>query len=227
MKTLALDAELTRIVDHNHPSYREKWRSFGKNRFNGAFYYSIEISKLIIPKIETDRNWVLVNQNGCAFDHSIVFIHNNLYIENYSWLANYNDLVLVCGIPSTCEKVSHLGRAVYLPLSVDVEYIEKFSCGKTRDVAFAGREEKRRCYTFSDSVDVLEGMPRPQLLSEMAKYRKVYAVGRTALEAKVLGCEVLPYDPRFPDPSVWKVVDSLEAAKMLQGLLDDIDGRRS
>ena len=215
---------MTRIVDHNHPKYREKWRSYGKNRFNGAFYYSLEISKLIIPKIRTDRDWVLVNQNGCAFDHSVVFIHNNIYTKNYDWLSKYDDLVLVCGVPSTCEKVSHLGRAIYLPLSVDVEYIEKFSCGKTKDVAFAGREEKRLCYSFSESVDILEGMPRPQLLSEIAKYRSIYAVGRTAIEAKVLGCEVLPYDPRFPDPSVWRVIDSSEAAAMLQVMLDEIDG---
>jgi hypothetical protein len=30
-------------------------------------------------------------------------------------------------------------------------------------------------------------------------------------------------DVRFRDPSVWKVVDNLEAAKMLQEMLDEID----
>ena len=215
---------MTRIIDHNEPAYRERWRSYGKNRFNGAFYYSIEISKLIIPNVKTDRNWVLVNQKGRAFDHSVVFIHNNIYTDSYNWLEKYDDLVLVCGIESTCEKVAHLGRAIYLPLSVDVEYIEKFSSGKSKDVAFVGREEKRQCYSFAESVDILSGFPRPQLLSEMAKYKKVYAVGRCAIEARVLGCDILPYDPRFPDPSIWKVVDSLEAAAILQEKLEEIDG---
>lgn len=43
------------------------------------------------------------------------------------------------------------------------------------------------------------------------------------IEAKILDCEVLPYDPRFPDPSIWKVLDSMDAVKMLQGLIDKID----
>jgi hypothetical protein len=66
-------------------------------------------------------------------------------------------------------------------------------------------------------------MEHDELLREMAKYRRVYAVGRTAIEAKILGCEVLPYDQRFPDPSIWKVLDSMDAAKMLQRLIDKID----
>ena len=59
----------------------------------------------------------------------------------------------------------------------------------------------------------------------MARYRNVYAIDRVAIEAKVLGCSVLPYDRRFPDPNFWEVIDSRDAAKMLQGILDDIDGK--
>ena len=68
-------------------------------------------------------------------------------------------------------------------------------------------------------------MKRQDMLPIMARYRRAYAVGRTAIEARILGCDVLPYDPRFPDPSVWKVVDNREAAAMLQKILDGIDGR--
>lgn len=57
----------------------------------------------------------------------------------------------------------------------------------------------------------------------MARYRYVYAVGLTALEAKVLGCNVLPYDSRFPDPSVWVVRDIKQNAALLQKLIDNID----
>ena len=63
-------------------------------------------------------------------------------------------------------------------------------------------------------------MPRERLLKKMAQYKKIYAVGRTAIEARALGCEILPYDPRFPDVDRWKVIDNLEAAKMLQEELD-------
>ena len=57
----------------------------------------------------------------------------------------------------------------------------------------------------------------------MAEYEQIYAVGRTAIEAKILGCEVLPYDVRYPDPRMWKVIDNKDAAKLLQKKLDVID----
>lgn len=212
------------IVDHDSAAYRIRWERYGPNRFNGAFYYSKEIRKHFVPRIETDRNWILVNQQGEAYDHSIVFVHNNLHPESYDWLADYDDLVLVCGVPGTCRKVAHLGRAIYLPLSVDVCYVERFRREKTKGAAFAGRPGKRRHSSFERGTDILAGMPRTRLLPAMAAYERVYAVGRTAIEARILGCEVLPYDSRFPDPSVWKVVDSQEAAGMLSSMLSEIDG---
>ena len=58
----------------------------------------------------------------------------------------------------------------------------------------------------------------------MAEYETVYAVGRTAIEAKILGCKLKAYDPRFPKVSRWKILDNKKAAKMLQEMLDEIDG---
>ena len=87
-----------------------------------------------------------------------------------------------------------------------------------------GRKSKRKEYRFTRDVDILEGMERSHLLDEMAHYREVYAVGRCAIEARVLGCEVLPYDTRYPDPSRWRVLDSLDAVPMLQGIIDGVDG---
>ena len=215
------------IIDHNHEAYRRKWRMAGKNRFNGAFYYSKEIVKNIIPNVETDRNWITVNIRGHAADHSIVFIHNNLHPENYEWLRNYDDLILVCGVPETVEKVSHIGKAIYLPLSIDVEYVQGFRVAPEQQegVAFVGRPAKRRMQEadLPKGVRIIEGMRRQDMLPAMARCKSVYAVGRTAIEAKALGCEVLPYDSRFPDPDRWAVIDNLEAARILQVKLDEID----
>ena len=61
------------------------------------------------------------------------------------------------------------------------------------------------------------------LLAEMAKYKRVYAVGRSAIEAKILGCKVMPYDERFPDPGRWQILDTRDAARMLQNKLNSID----
>ena len=72
--------------------------------------------------------------------------------------------------------------------------------------------------------DILTNMPQDKLLHEMAKYKKVYCTGRTAIQAKILGCEIGVHDPNFPDPRVWKVIDNKDAAKILQKELDKIDG---
>ena len=215
------------IIDHTHPAYIRKWQNAGLNQFNGAYYYSQEIVENIIPNIETDRNWITVNVKGVGCDHAIVFIHNNLHPENYEWLKfyGYKDLVLVCGIPETVEKVAHLGKAIYLPISVDVDYVKQFCVEeKTKGTAFVGRPAKRKGLTLPDDIDCLEGLPREELLKRMAEYKTVYAVGRCAIEAKILGCKLKAYDPRFPKVSRWKILDNKDAVSMLQEELDRIDG---
>lgn len=220
------------IINHTNEAYIHRWQYSGDNKYNGAYYYSIEICRNIIPRVVTDRNWITVNIpvknhvpqfTACGADHSIVFIHNNLNPENYDWLKKYNDLILICGIPETCEKVAHLGKAVYLPLSIDVQDVKRHKKPKTKDVAFVGRKPKRGEIDFPPGTAFVENLPRELLLSEMARYRKVYAVGRTAIEAVALDCEILPYDPRFPDASRWKVFDNKDAAKQLQQIIDNID----
>ena len=213
------------IFNHEHQAYKEKREKKHLNRFNGAYYYSKEITDNIIPLVKTDRNWVLVNVEGYAWDHSIVFIHNNKHPSLYSHLKDYKDLILVCGVPSTCQKVAHLGTPIYLPLSVDVDYVSQFRVSKkTKEIAYVGRKEKAYGIKFDISWAAhIENLPREKLLKEMAKYKKVYAVGRCAIEAKILGCEVLPYDNRFPDPTIWQVLDNKEAAYMLQEKLNEID----
>lgn len=208
------------VVDFNNTKYRNKWLSLGDNRFNGAYFYAREIVDYMIPYIRTDRNWILINQKGEAYDHSIVFIHNNLHPENYDWLSEYNDLILICGIPETCEKVKHLGVPLYLPLSVDIEEVKEYRTKKTKKVAFAGRKVKRTDILLPEETEFIENLPRPLFLAELAKYEQVYAVGRVAIEAKILGCEILTYDPRFPDPDIWEIHDARAMAYKLQKMLN-------
>lgn len=214
------------IISHMHPKYRRKRENMAGGKYNGAFYYSKEIVKNIIPNVETDRNWITINIKGCGADHAIVFIHNNLHPENYEWMKKYKDLVLICGVPDTCRKVQHLGKPIYLPISIDMEYIKQFQIpkkDKTKDAAFAGRKSKKRGLELPKGIDYLEGLPRERLLPKMAEYRTIYAVGRTAIEARALGCIVKPYDPRYPDPELWQVLDNREAAHMLQIHLNMLD----
>jgi hypothetical protein len=214
-----------KIISHEHPAYIRKWQAAGKNKYTGAYYYSKEIVENIIPRLRTDRNFITVNIEGVGCDHAVVFIHNNKHPEKYEWLRKYDDLILVCGIPETVEKVAHLGRAIYLPLSVDVEHVKQFAVKeKTKEAAFVGRPAKRRGITLPEGVDIIENLPRDEMLAEMAKYKEIYAVGRCAIEAKILKCRLKAYDPRFPKVSRWKPLDNAKAAEMLQEELDRIDG---
>lgn len=215
------------IINHKHTVWKQKQKTFGKNAYNGALYYSKEICEQIIPNVVTDRNWITVNVKGVGCNHAIVFVHSNLRPDHYDWLKKYDDLILVCSVPETCEKVAHLGKTIYLPLSIDVDHVRKFIVPEKerKGTAFVGREAKAKYpgVDLPDGIDYLCGLQRDVLLKRMAKYKVVYAVGRVALEAKVLGLEVLPYDPRFPDPDFWEVLDTKEAAKILQMRLNDMD----
>lgn len=214
------------VIDHNHPNYIQRRKAAGRDKYNGAFYYSEEIVRNIIPNVETSRNWITVNIPGVASSDSIVFIHNNAKPSNYDWLRRYKNLILVCGIPETVPKVEHLGTAIYLPLSIDTEYVRRFRAKeKRKDAAFVGRKMKLKYGSVPDGVDIISGMEREDLLRTMAEYRFVYAVGRTAIEARCLGCKLRAYDERYPDVRRWRVIDNLEAAARLQRYLDKIDGR--
>lgn len=220
------------IIDHNHPLYKAKWNTLGGgNKYNGAYYYSKEIVKNIIPNVKTDRNWITIRLSDMKVhpDHSIIFIHNNRNPNYYSYLKDYKDCVLVCGLKSTAENMRfYSDKVIYLPISIDVEQVKKYRVKtKTKDVAYAGRKIKLEYVNniVPKNTPVLSEMPQSQLLKEMAKYKRLYCSGRTALQAKVLGCEVLPHETNFPDPSIWVVLDNKDAAVILQEKLDILDGK--
>ena len=219
------------IIDHNHPLYAKKRNNLiNGNKYNGAYYYSREIVKNIIPLVKTDRNWITIRLPEMQVhpDHSIIFIHNNRNPNYYSYLKEYKDCILVCGLPQTAENLRFYGKTIYLPLSVDVKSVKKYRVkNKTKDIAYAGRRSKLSYMNnrVPKGTPILSDMPQSQLLKEMAKYKKIYASGRTAIQAKILGCEVLPHETNFPDPRFWKVIDNKDTAKMLQKMLDEIDGK--
>ena len=219
------------IIDHTHPLYTAKRKSMTNgNQYNGAYYYSKEIVKNIIPNVKTTRNWITIRLPEMKEhpDHSIIFIHNNRNPNYYSYLKDYKDCVLVCSLPKTADNLRfYSDKVIYLPLSIDVEAVRKYRVkNKTKDIAYAGRRSKLDYMNnrVPKGTPTLCDMPQSKLLREMAKYRRIYASGRTALQAKVLDCEVLPHETNFPDSEFWKVVDNKDAAKMLQEKLNIIDG---
>ena len=215
------------IIDHDHPAYRKKWDALGMGRYNGAFYYSKEIVKNIIPNVDTDRNWVTILVPNSCVDHSIVFIHNNVNMGLYDYLKDYKDLILVCGVQETVKKIKqHTGhKAIYLPLSVDVEYVQQFIRPKTKGIAYVGRMEKTKYMSLPPNIDYIHGLKRQDLLPVMAEYNKILAVGRTAIEGRILGCQIINADKRYPNKR-WRILDNKDAAKILQEKLDRIEGSK-
>lgn len=217
------------IINHDEPECVEARRRIGRHKYNGAYYYSKEICENIIPLVNTDRNWITMKAGEKGVDHSICFVHNNISFEEaYAYMKRYEDVIYVVGLPDMVERAEKFGKTIYLPLSVDVDYVKHFIAPKSKGTAIIGRDSVKwfDMYDIPKNVDVLGLVPRVQLLPEMAKYRKVYAIGRTAIEAKILNCEILPFHPRLMDTNLWGVLDNKDAAVMLQKELDRIDGNR-
>ena len=210
-------------IDHTHPAYvaaRDHLREC--DRWNGAYYYSKEIVRGIVPNVETDRPWVTVNVFGKCDDRAIVFIHNNWHPKIYEWLKAYDDLVLVCSRRSTMRLYEYIGRTVFLPLSIDVAEVQSHMRPKDRGTCAVGRMERIGGHDFPPGTDIITDMPREKLLDELARYKYAYATDRCAIEAKALGCAVLPFDPEVNLADL-HVYDTLDAARMLQAILDGID----
>ena len=127
------------------------------------------------------------------------------------------------------EELCPKHKVIFLPLSIDVDYVKQFKTKKTKDAAFAGRlaklnqavPQERRA--IPKDIDILGGLEREELLKAMAPYRTIYAVGRTAIEAKCLGAKIGIYNNLCPE-GIWDVIDNSEAAWILQRKLDKIDG---
>lgn len=221
------------IFDHTSPAYTKRLNEMKEGRNNGAFHYSREIVKNIIPNVKTDRSWVTINSGECE-NRAIVFIHSNVDIEkNYSWLKEFDDLICVCSVKSTCKEIERLGigKAIFLPLSVDVEEVKKhLKPAKTKRACYVGNMWGWKMPDIRKYVPAgtrfLTNMSRDELLEQLSMYQDAYAIGRCAIEAKVLGCNVKVCDSRYPDPDMWKVLDNKKAAKMLQKALDKIDGKK-
>lgn len=221
------------IIDHNHPEYKaiRDYANGFQGQYNGCWYYSHEIVDNIIPNVKTKRGWNTVGRELTGMcDGMIVFLHDNATPFNYGWLRKYNDLVLVCSSNYTRQAVCYSGHAVFLPMSIDTEYVKQFRVKKkTKDTCFVGNWWVREQMTnpsalVADKVDFLSNIPREKLLKEVAKYKRAYAIDRCALECLTLGLELLELPTRYHCENVGNVVDNRDAAKMLQQILNSIDG---
>lgn len=214
---------MAKIISHLSP----EWIKLKIPHQNGAYWYSKEILENIVPKIKTDRNWVLINAEHTCLDHSIVFIHNNAHPKRYEWLVPFKDLILVCSTVKTLETMIEMYpkfHCIFLPLSIDTEYVKKFKAKrKTKKVCYYGRLEKcPEKIMNDDSIVKLGDGERETLLKEVSKFKTVYAIGRCALEAIALGCNVLPHEGEYENAK-FTLYDNSDVIPELQRLLNEID----
>lgn len=227
-------AKIIDTSDPNYKAYRKIFHPSGSGAHNGAYYYSQEITKNIIPNVQTWRPWDTLGMKFLrSADHAIVFLHHNLNHDKvYDWLAKYKDLIYVCSTKQTYEWAAKRsnGQALLLPLSIDVRYVSQFKTKKSKGACYAGnlwgfKQPDIKKYV-PEGVDFPpKNLPREELLSFVAPYKTCYAVGRSAMEASALGCSVKNCDSRYEGVK-WPVLDNLDAAKIFQKELDDLEHKQ-
>lgn len=224
-----------KIIDTNNPNYKALRKQLHGGQYNGAYYYSLDIVKNIIPNVQTDRPWDTLGMRGVrSMDHAIVFVHHNLNWDRvYSWLDQYKDQVLVCSTIPTLKWAKSKGKtAIFLPLSIDTDYVKQFKVPKTKEACYAGnrwafKEEDFLEYVPSTTDIQPPNLEREELLRFIAPYKECYAIGRCAIEAKCLGCQIKVCYHKYQDPSWWRVLDNKDAAKILQSMLYRIDNAKN
>jgi hypothetical protein len=200
-------------------------RWVGRSRggsYNGAYYYAVEIEDIILPALDLGRGTIItaganLQMPRRVHEGTVVVCHNNQDPEVQYKLLLGKDILWICSKPSTVDKLAKVGEnSVYIPLSIDTRYVEKFKTKKTKDTAFVGNRWSFKydyLHSLPPEIDQLSNLPRETLLAEMAKYRKVIAEGRCLMEAQVLGCEV--EIPDYKDPSIGaifrEVFDTIDA----------------
>lgn len=186
-----------------YQAWRAKQDNAGRN--NGAYWYAKEIEDIILPELKHLNLWV--NTVGALFflpseipKGAVIVCHDNINtVRTYMKLFKL-DVLWICSKPTIVDKLAAVGeKAVYIPLSVDTEYVKQFKRKRrTKDTAYVGNAwsfKKKFLSSLPDNIDQLGGMEREDLLKEMAKYKNVIAEGRCLIEAQVLGAKAeIPAD---------------------------------
>ena len=115
-------------------------------------------------------------------------------------------------------------HCIFIPLSIDINYVKQFKTKrKTKKVCYYGRLEKcPKDIMEDDTIDKLGEGERDEMLKQIAKYKMVYAIGRCALEAQALGCEVKSHQGEYEGVK-FELKDNTDIIHDLQRILNEID----
>lgn len=186
-----------KILGTQTPKFTSWHAKQGAGKNNGAYWYSKEIEEIILPEI--NANVVIITAGATLYkpwelpDHLIIVCHDNRTTrQSYGHLFNKKAL-WICSKESTVQTLSSYGeKGIYIPLSIDMEYVKQFKAKKTKNIAYVGNPWGfKRSYLNSlhKNIKQLNGLEREDLLREMAKYKSVIAEGRCLMEAQTLGAK--------------------------------------
>lgn len=214
------------IQDHTTREYFRAQSKLGCGKHNGAFYYSKEIVESFIPKIKTTYNWQTINHQK-APEHCIVFVHSNNALQRYDYLLKYKDIILVCSTNHSMNQLKKKGhkKVIYVPLSIDVDYLKKFKHNRKKNGAIAcgnvwAFTKETKEYFARQGINHYHDLERESLLYLMANAKTVYAIGRTAMEAIYLGAEVIQPDKEYPVEKYTTYYTQKDAIRIMQEQLD-------
>lgn len=185
------------VLGTKTPSFIKWHNKQGVTRNNGSYWYAREIEEIILPQI--DKKLFIVTAAASIYgsheipDNAIVVCHDNrTTVNSYGFLFKKN-ILWICSKQSTVKTMLKEGeRAIYIPLSIDTEYVKQFNRRKTKEIAFVGNSwafKKSYLSTLPKSIAQISNLEREDLLKEMAKYKRVIAEGRCLMEAQALGCK--------------------------------------
>ena len=168
----------------------------GKN--NGAYFYPLEIENDILADFK-HLDLLVITAAALRYNPrhipngSIVICHDYTRpLITYAKFLN-KDILWICSSEKAVKQFTDKNeRAVFIPLSIDVDYVKKFKTTKTKDNAFVGNvwSYKQEYVNGLEDVDIITELPRDELLKQMAQYKHVIAEGRCQMEALALGCKV-------------------------------------
>lgn len=209
----------------------QAWRAKqGMGRNNGAYWYAKEIEEIILPELSHLNLWI--NTVGALFflpreipKGAVIVCHDNINtVRTYMKLFKLG-ILWICSKQSVADTlIKHGEKAVYIPLSVDTEYVKQFKRQRrTKDTAYVGNAwsfKKKFLQSLPDNIDQLNGMEREDLLRDMAKYKNVIAEGRCLIEAMVLGANWSL--PTYENINIIEreVLDTREALPMWREVLE-------
>lgn len=207
-----------KIVGTKSDRYHNWYSRQGMSRNNGAYWYAKEIEDIILPSLNNLNLWI--NTVGSGFyqarevpDRAVIVCHDNIRTLK-SYMKFFGKKILwVCSKQSSATLLSSKGEnAIYIPLSIDVEYVEQFKRKRrTKDIAYVGNAwgfKKEYLSSLPSNIVQLNGMDRDDLLKEMSKYRTIIAEGRCLMEAKVLGAKTELPTHGYGDIVDREVIDS-------------------